>query len=46
MKLEHYSAEKLKEEILKILSKYLDLSQYKVFFLVQELKEMQMKGLI
>ena len=32
MKLEHYSAKKLKEEILKILSKYLDLSQYKVFF--------------
>jgi predicted nucleotidyltransferase len=32
MKLEHYPVEKLKEEILKILSKYLDLNHYKVFF--------------
>jgi predicted nucleotidyltransferase len=32
MKLEHYPSEKLKEDILKILSKYLDLSQYKIFF--------------
>jgi predicted nucleotidyltransferase len=32
MKLEHYSVEKLKKDILKILSKYLDLSQYKIFF--------------
>jgi predicted nucleotidyltransferase len=38
MKLEHYPAEKLKEEILKILSKYLDLSQYKVFFFGSRVK--------
>jgi len=38
MKLEHYSAKKLKEEILKILSKYLDLSQYKVFFFGSRVK--------
>jgi predicted nucleotidyltransferase len=38
MKLEHYSAEKLKEEILKILSKYLDFSQYKVFFFGSRVK--------
>lgn len=35
MKLEHYSEEKLKEDILRILSKHLDLSKYKVFSLVQ-----------
>jgi predicted nucleotidyltransferase len=38
MKLEYYPAEKLKEEILKILSKYLDLSQYKVFFFGSRVK--------
>ena len=38
MKLEHYPAEKLKEEILKILGKYLDLSQYKVFFFGSRVK--------
>jgi septum formation topological specificity factor MinE len=32
MKLEHYPVEKLKEEILKILRKYLDLKHYRVFF--------------
>jgi predicted nucleotidyltransferase len=32
MKLEYYPVEKLKEEILKILGKYLDPPQYKVFF--------------
>jgi len=32
MRLEHYSSEKLKEEILEIVSKYLNFSQYKVFF--------------
>jgi septum formation topological specificity factor MinE len=32
MKLEHYSADKLREDILRILGKYLDLSKYKVFF--------------
>lgn len=32
MRLEHYPAAKLKKEILAILTKYLDLSQYKVFF--------------
>jgi len=32
MKLEHYSADKLRKEILRILGKYLDLSKYKVFF--------------
>ena len=32
MHLEHYSADKLKKEILEILGKYLDLSKYKVFF--------------
>jgi septum formation topological specificity factor MinE len=46
MKLKHYPAEKLKEDILKILNKYLDLSQYKVFSSVQGSKEMLMKGLI
>jgi len=32
MRLEYYSADKLKKEILEILGKYLDLSKYKVFF--------------
>jgi len=32
MKLEHYPVEKLKEDILKILGKYLEIAQYKVFF--------------
>jgi predicted nucleotidyltransferase len=38
MKLEHYSEEKLKEDILKILSKHLDLSKYKVFFFGSRVK--------
>ena len=38
MKLEHYPVEKLKEDILKILNKYLDLSQYKVFFFGSKVK--------
>jgi predicted nucleotidyltransferase len=38
MKLEYYPVEKLKEEILEILSKYLDLSQYKVFFFGSRVK--------
>jgi len=46
MKLEYYSAEKLKEEILKILGKYLDLSQYKVFFFGSRVKGELMKELI
>jgi uncharacterized protein len=32
MRLEHYPAEKLKREILAIIGKHLDLSQYRVFF--------------
>jgi nucleotidyltransferase substrate binding protein (TIGR01987 family) len=32
MKLEHYPVDKLKEDVLKILKKYLNLSKYKVFF--------------
>lgn len=32
MRLEYYSAEKLKKEILEIIGKYLDLKKYKVFF--------------
>ncbi len=32
MKTAHYPEEKLKEDILRILSKYLDLKKYKVFF--------------
>ena len=32
MRLEHYPQEKLKEEILTILQKHLDLEQYRVFF--------------
>jgi predicted nucleotidyltransferase len=32
MRLEYYSVDKLKKEILEILGKYLDLSKYKVFF--------------
>ena len=38
MKLEYYSVEKLKKEILAILSKYLDLSQYKIFFFGSRVK--------
>ena len=38
MKLENYPVEKLKEEILKILCKYLYLSQYKVFFFGSRVK--------
>ena len=32
MKLKHYSEQKLKKEILKIVGKYLDLERYEVFF--------------
>lgn len=32
MRLEHYSAEKLKKEIIEIISRYLNLNEYKVFF--------------
>ena len=32
MKLEHYSEEKLKKEILRIAGKYLNLKDYKIFF--------------
>lgn len=32
MRLEHYSIKKLRKEITEIVSKYLDLSKYKVFF--------------
>ena len=32
MKIEHYSYQKLKNEILSIITKYLDTSEYKVFF--------------
>ena len=32
MRLEHESVEKVKNEVLKIISKYLDLQKYKVFF--------------
>lgn len=32
MRLEHYSSKQLKQEILAIASKYLDLSKYKIFF--------------
>jgi len=32
MKIEHYPEEKLKKEIIAILSKYPDLNRYKVFF--------------
>ena len=32
MRLEHYSQEKLKKEILEIVGKYLDMGKYKVFF--------------
>lgn len=32
MKLEHYRVDKLKSEILRVIRKYLDLKEYKVFF--------------
>lgn len=32
MRLEHYSAKKIREDILKIVGKYLDLREYKIFF--------------
>jgi predicted nucleotidyltransferase len=32
MRLEHYSAEKLKKEILEIVGQYLDLTKYRIFF--------------
>lgn len=32
MRLEHYPAEKLKKEVLEIISRYLNLKQYRVFF--------------
>lgn len=38
MKIEHYSAEKLKKEIIAILSKYPDLNQYRVFFFGSRVK--------
>lgn len=38
MKIEHYSAEKLKKEITMILSKYPDLNRYKVFFFGSRVK--------
>lgn len=39
MKIEFYSEEKLKKQILKIISKYLDLSSYKVFFFGSRVKK-------
>lgn len=38
MQIEHYPAEKLKKEIIAILSKYPDLSQYRVFFFGSRVK--------
>lgn len=38
MKLEFYPAEKLKKEILGIVGKYLDLSEYKIFFFGSRVK--------
>ncbi len=38
MKLEHYSEEKLKKEILEIVGKHLDLKKYKVFFFGSRVK--------
>lgn len=38
MKTEHYPAEKLKKEIIAILSKYPDLNRYKVFFFGSRVK--------
>ena len=38
MKLEHYSIKKLKKEIIKIFSRYLDLKQYRVFFFGSRVK--------
>jgi len=39
MKLEFYSIEKLKREILEIVGKYLDLNSYRVFFFGSRVKE-------
>jgi len=39
MKIEHYPEEKLKKEIIDILSKYLDLKDYKVFFFGSRTRE-------
>lgn len=38
MKIEHYSEKKLKKEIIAILAKYPDLSQYRVFFFGSRVK--------
>ncbi len=38
MRIEHYSAEKLKKEIIAILAKYLDLREYGVFFFGSRVK--------
>jgi uncharacterized protein len=38
MNLEHYSSEKLKSEIRKIMGKYLDLKSWKVFFFGSRVK--------
>lgn len=38
MQIEHYPSEKLKKEIIAILSKYPDLSQYRVFFFGSRVK--------
>ena len=39
MKLEHESSEKLKNDILKILRRYLNLQEYKVFFFGSRVEE-------
>ncbi len=44
MELEGYPVEKLKEELLRILSKHLDLSKYRVFFFGSRVQGMSGKG--
>lgn len=41
MKLKYYPLGKLKKEILEIISKYLDLKEYRVFFFGSRIKENQ-----
>lgn len=44
MKLEDYPEEKLKDDLLRILSKHLDLSKYRVFFFGSRVKGKSGKG--
>lgn len=44
MKLKHYSADKLKKDVLNIVSKHLDLDEYRIFFFGSRIKGTNFAG--